>query len=406
MAYILVVNPAILATEGTGLESDRVLTATVLVCFSSTLLMGLYARLPYAIAPGMGLNAFFTYTLVLGQGVRAEVALGLVFWSGVVFLVLSVTPAREAIANAIPASLRSGAAAGIGIFLTFIGLENAGVVVAHPVTLVTFGELDHRVVFFAISLAVAAALLRRKHPLALLASVGIATLLGALTGDVTLPETPVATPDFGGVLAIDPLGALSWALVPALVALVCTDLFDSLSTFVGVADATGLHDADGKPTRLREGLIVDALATMISGLVGSSPGTTYIESASGIEAGGRSGRTAIVCALCFVPCLFLAPIVGAIPSFATAPVLVLVGATMFGSLFKKPLEHVEDLVPLYLTAVLIPLTFSITQGILWGFIAHVVLYALCGRHRELHPMMVGLGVLAALLLAFAREGGG
>jgi len=398
MAYILVVNPAILSTEGTGLDSGRVLSATVIVCFVSTLLMGLYARLPYALAPGMGLNAFFTYTLVLGEGVPAAAALGLVFWSGVIFLVLSVTPAREAIARAIPASLRTGAAAGIGLFLTFIGLKNAGVVAAHPVTLVTLGAPSWTIVYFAIALAVSAALRRRKSPLALLAGVAVATALGALSGDVSLPAAPFAAPDFGGVLALDPVGALRWALVPALVALVCTDLFDSLSTFVGVADATALHDERGAPLRIREGLIVDAVATLTAGLAGSSPGTTYIESAAGIEVGGRTGRTAIMCALCFLPCLFLAPLVGAIPAWATAPVLVLVGASMFGSILKRPAAPTEDLVPLYLTAVLIPLTFSITQGILWGFVAHVVLYVLARRHREVHPVMYGLAALALLLL--------
>jgi AGZA family xanthine/uracil permease-like MFS transporter len=403
MAYIVVVNPSILATEGTGMPLSGVAAATVLVCFVCTLLMGLYARLPFAVAPGMGINAFFAYSLVLGRGIAWPVALGLVFWAGVIFLLVSVTPLREAIARAIPASLRTGAAVGIGLFLTLIGLKNAGVVVDHPATLVTLGPIGHEVGIFAIGTVIAAALMHRKSPLAFLAAIAVCTGLGAIAGDVHLPERALAMPDFGSVLLrLDPLGALSLALVPAMLSIMLTDLFDSISTFVGVADAAGLADENGDPPRLREGLIVDAIATLGAGLAGTSSGTAYIESAAGIEAGGRTGRTAIVTALCFLPCFFLAPVVGMVPAYATAPVLVLVGASMFRSIARVDLRRIEELVPVFLTAVMIPLTFSITQGILWGFLSHAVLHAVVGRAKEVRPGMWGLAALAAAMLWLER----
>jgi AGZA family xanthine/uracil permease-like MFS transporter len=399
MAYIVVVNPAILSTEGTGMSFSGVLTATVLVAFGSTLLMGLYAKLPFALAPGMGLNAFVTYTLVLGQGIAWPVALGLVFWAGVAFLVISVTPVRESIARAIPVSIRAGAAAGIGLFLTFIGLKNAGIVVSHPATFVQLGPLGVKALLFAVGLAVASWLHHRKNPLAFLIAMALVTGLAAVTGQVQVPDTLLSSPDFDSMLwKLDVVGALEWALLPALVSLFFTDLFDSLSTFVGVAEATGLKDETGEPRNLRQGLIVDSLATLSAGLFGSSSGTTYIESAAGIEAGGRSGRTAVVCALCFVPCLFLAPVVAMVPPYATGAVLVLVGALMFRAVLQVDLSRLEDLVPVFLTAVLIPLTFSITQGLLWGFISHVSLYLLTGRRRELAPTMVLLAVASVGLL--------
>ncbi len=402
MAYIVVVNPAILSTEGTGMPFAGVLTATVLVSAGCTLLMGLYAKLPYGVAPGMGLNAFFTYGIVLGMGVDWRVALGLVFWAGVLFLLVSVTPIRVAIAEAVPRPLRAGAAGGIGLFLTFIGLKNAGIVAAHPATLVTLGELGPHTLVFAAGLLVAVVLLRRKLPFAFLASIAVCTAYGAMLGDVHEPESLVAMPDFTSVLfQLDPIGALSLSLAPAMISILFTDLFDSLSTFVGVAHAAGLVDDEGRPLRLQQGLIVDAIATLGAGLVGTSSGTAYIESAAGIEIGGRTGRTAIVCGLCFLPFLFLGPLVQLVPVYATAPVLVLVGALMFRASVTSlagAIDTLEDVMPVFLTVVLIPLTFSITQGMTWGFVAHVVLYALVGRGRELKPMMIVIGCLSAGLL--------
>jgi len=399
MAYIIVVNPHILATEGTGMPFDGVLAATILTAASMTLLMGLYAKIPFAVAPGMGINAFFTYSLVLGQKVPWPVALGIVFWAGVLFLIVSITPIRERIARAIPTSLRSAAAAGIGLFLTFIGLKNAGLVVASPATFVTMGKLTVPSLLAVVGLVVMVVLTRRGSPVALLSGMALVTLAGIVTGHVRMPERLFSTPDFGAVfLKLDVLGALKPALLPAMLALLFTDLFDSISTLVGVSHATGMLDEKGEPRRLREGLVVDAFATVGAGLFGTSSGTAYFESAAGIEAGARTGRASVVTALCFLPCLFLSPIAAMVPPFATAPVLVLVGALMFRSVARIEMTKLEDAVPVFLTIVLIPLTFSITEGMIWGFLTHVVLYVLAGRHKEIQPTMYAIAAISAGIL--------
>lgn len=400
MAYIVVVNPAVLSTPGTGMSFSGVMTATVALSFLMTLFMGLYARLPFAVAPGMGINAFFTYTVILGMKVPWQTALGMVFWAGVFFMIVSVTPLREALAKAIPAGLRSAAAAGIGIFLSFIGFKNAGLIAASPETIVTVGTFGKGTFLSLFGFALIAFLMRRKNPFAFLAGIFSVTVLAKFMGLVAVPERFFSEPDFKSVFfELDVWGSLKLAYLPAIVSILFTDLFDSISTFVGVATATGLTDAKGHPKNLKEGLVVDAAATLTAGVFGTSSGTAYIESAAGIEMGGRTGLSSVFTALCFLPCFFLAPLAGMVPAFATAPVLVLVGGLMFRSVKDLPLEKLEDALPAFLTVVLIPLTFSITQGLLWGFISHVGLYALSGRRREIPPMLWGIAAISALLLA-------
>ena len=399
MAYIVVVNPAILSTPGTGIAFSGALTATVLVCFTMTLMMGLFAKLPYAVAPGMGINAFFTFTIILTQKVWWQVALGIVFWAGVLFLLISVTPVRETVAKAIPSELRIGTAAGIGIFLTFIGLKNAGLITGDPVTLVKLGKLDETTLIAILGLGVIIFLLIRRSSLAYLAGIFFVTAIALIRGYVAPPQQIFSAPDFHTVfLKLDILGALKLSLLPAIIAILFTDLFDSISTFMGVSHAAGLVDEEGHPTNLRQGLIVDSVATFGAGLAGTSSGTAYIESIAGIDVGGRTGLTSVFTALCFLPCFFLAPLAGMVPPYATAPVLVLVGATMFKSVAQINFTKIEEGLPAFLTIILIPLTFSITQGILWGFIAHVGLYLVVGRRKEIHPVMYVLALIAIGLL--------
>jgi AGZA family xanthine/uracil permease-like MFS transporter len=403
MAYIIVVNPGILSTPGTGIPFSGALTATVLVAFSMTMLMGLYAKLPFAIAPGMGLNAFFTFTIVLQGRVPWQTALGMVFWAGVLFLLISATSLREQIATAIPPGLRVAAAAGIGLLLTFIGFRNAGLIEADPSTLVRLGTLDHRTIFLILGLLTAVVLLRRGNPLAFLASIFIVTGFAWGFGFAPLPERVLSAPDFTSVfLELDIAGALQLALLPAIVSLVFTDLFDSLSTFIGVSRAAGLTDADGRPLNLRRGLIVDALATLGSGLAGTSPGTAYVESIAGIRVGARTGLASVVTALCFLPCLFVSPLAAAVPAYATAAVLVLVGLAMFQMVTTLDFGAVENALPPFVTIVLIPLTLSITQGILWGFVLHALLYTATGRAREVPPALWMLAALSTGLLFIER----
>jgi len=404
MAYIVVVNPKILSTPGTGMAFSGVLTATVLVCFVMTLLMGAYAKLPFAVAPGMGINAFFTFTIILANQVWWQVALGIIFWAGVLFLLISVTPVRETIAKAIPSELRIGTAAGIGIFLTFIGLKNAGMIASDPVTFVRLGELGGAALLAALGFVVTVGLMNRGSAFAFLAGIFVVTLVAWAAGQVSAPESPFSKPDFHTVfLKLDIFGALKLSLLPAITGILFTDLFDSISTFIGVAHAADLLDEQGNPRNLKQGLIVDSLATFGAGLAGTSSGTAYIESIAGINSGGRTGWTSVFTALCFLPCFFLAPLAGMVPLYATSPVLLLVGASMFRSVNQINFGKIEEGLPAFLTIILIPLTFSITQGILWGFISHVGLYLVVGRRKEIHPVMYALALIAVGLLVLEHS---
>jgi AGZA family xanthine/uracil permease-like MFS transporter len=404
MAYIVIVNPQILSADGkTGMAFTGVLTATVLICFTMTMLMGVYAKLPFAVAPGMGINAFFTYTIILGKGVPWPTALGIIFWAGVFFLLISVTPVRESIAKAIPAELRIAAAAGIGIFLTFIGLKNAGFIVADPVTFVKLGALGKPALLTILGLGISVFLMSRKSPFAFLLAITVVTIIAWALGLVNTPVQVLSLPDFRSVFfKLDFLGAFKLALLPSIISILFTDLFDSISTFLGVAHAADLLDEHGHPRNLREGLIVDSFATMGAGVAGTSSGTAYIESIAGISMGGRTGLTSVFTALCFLPCFFIAPLAGMVPPYATAAVLILVGAAMFKSVGQINFAKIEEGVPAFLTLILIPLTFSITQGILWGFISHVGLYLMVGRRREIHPVMYALALISIGLLLLER----
>jgi AGZA family xanthine/uracil permease-like MFS transporter len=351
------------------------------------------------VAPGMGLNAFFAFTIVLQARVPWQTALGMVFWSGVLFLVVSATPLREHIALAIPPSLRAAVSAGIGLLLTFIGLRSAGLIVGDPSTLLRMGTFDHRAAFLLLGVVVAVALMRRNNPLAFLASMFSVTALAWTLGYAKRPDTLASAPDFSSAfLALDIRGALRLALLPAILAILFTDLFDSLSTFIGVAGAAGLTDSAGRPINLRRGLIVDAFATLCSGLAGTSPGTAYVESIAGIRMGARTGRASVVTALCFVPCFFLGPLAAAVPGYATASVLILVGMSMFQSVSTIEFSSIENALPAFVTVVLIPLTLSITQGLLWGFLLHALLHAVAGRSREVGLTPWLLAALSAGLL--------
>ncbi len=394
MSYIVIVNPTILSTEGTGLPFKGVMTATVMLAFVCTFLMGAWAKLPYAVAPGMGINAFFTYSLILGQKVPWQTAFGALFWSGTLFFFMSVTPVRAYIANSIPATVRLGAACGIGLFLTFIGLKNAEWIMDHPITFVTFAPWHLPGILAVIGLLMAAVFWRRKVIGGFLISIVVITIVSLLTGLTKMPESWFDWPDFTSLFfQLDFKGSFHLALLPAILSIMLTDLFDSLSSIVGLAKTSGLVEANGQPKNLKQALIVDSFATGLAGIFGTSSGTAFIESAAGIEAGGRTGWTAIFCSLFFLPCLFLSPLLQMIPAFATAPVLVLVGFLMFSQ--GKDLFGLapEDAITAFLTLIIIPLTFSITQGLIWGMLSHVLLYTFCGRFKD---VSIGTWLIAAV----------
>ena len=408
--YIIVVNPAILSQA--GLPFSGVLTATVLLSFFCSLMMGLYARNPIVVAPGMGLNAFFTFTAVKTMGIRPEVALGAVFWAGILFLLLSIGNVRSAIVHIIPKPLRYAVSAGIGLFITLIGFENAHFIVANPATLVSIASLrDPIILTFVVGLLLTAALVVRNVPGAIIIGIAVTTLaavpIGRLWGDASAvnfgQKTVVnfsgvlAAPDFSLIGKLDLVHSLQWSLWPVIFAFVFTDLFDSLSTFVGVAEAADFQDSDGEPRNLNRSLLTDAVATTLAGLLGTSPGTAYIESAVGIAQGGRTGLTAIVAGSLFLPFLFLSPLLSVVPPIATAPALVLVGAFMMQPVTKINWRMLDEAVPALLALVLIPFSYSITQGIIWGFLSWTVLKAVTGKWREIPPglwLVDGFCVLA------------
>jgi AGZA family xanthine/uracil permease-like MFS transporter len=407
MAYIIVVNPGILSTEGTGMTFSGVLFATVLVSAVSCILMGLIANLPYALAPGMGLNAFFTYSIVLTTGVSWQTALGAVFISGIIFIILSVTKIRTLIVRAIPKSLRFAVAGGIGLFLTFIGLQNVGFVVDNPATLVSFGGLTVNTTLFAVGLVITAILVIKKVRGALLISIvimSVITLITSIIGQnaelikaplVTMPEKIFDFPTFDMFFKLDILSALSYGMIGPIFALLFTDMFDSISTFVGLSYSSGLVEKDtGEPINVHKGLFVDAIGTTLSGLFGTSPATTYIESASGIEEGARTGLSSIITGLLFLPFMFLSPLLEFIPGIATAPILVVVGVYMMRPITQLDWKNFEESIPAFMAMVLIPLTYSITQGILWGFIIFTLVKLLMGKAKDISIMLYIIDVIA------------
>ena len=405
-AYIIVVNPSILSQA--GMPFSGVLTATVIVAFFSSVLMGLYARNPILVAPGMGLNAFFTFSAVLGMGITWQVALGAVFWSGIVFLLLSLFNVRALIVRAIPRPLRYAIAAGIGLYITLIGFVNSGLIAANPATIIGIGKLTPTILTFLGGLFLMAILITRNVKGAILLGIVLTTLaaypLGRWWGTDVDPliswQGVVAAPDFSLLFQLDLVNSLQFAIFPVIFAFVFTDLFDSLSTFVGLAEAANLTDEHGEPRNIKQSLATDAISTTLAGLVGSSPGTAYIESAVGIEAGGRTGLTAVVGGLLFLPFLFLAPLLSMIPSIATAPALVLVGAFMVRPVVKINWMKMDEAIPAFLAMVLIPFTYSISQGIIWGFLSWAVLKVVTGKANTISPtlwVIVAFCVLALVM---------
>lgn len=408
--YIIVVNPTILGQA--GLPFGGVVTATVLLSFFCSLMMGLYARNPIVVAPGMGLNAFFTFSAVKGMGLRPEVALGAVFWAGVLFLGMSLLNLRTALVHLIPNPLRYAVSVGIGLFITLIGFENAHFIVANPATLVGPARLSDPIILtFVLGLLLTAVLVVRNVPgaiiLGIVLTTGAAWPIGRFWGDASAvnfgQKTLVnlngiwAAPDFSLIGKLDFTGSLHWSLWPVIFAFAFTDLFDSISTFVGVAEAGTLHDADGQPRNLNRSLLTDAVATTLAGLLGTSPGTAYIESAVGIAQGGRTGLTAIVAGTLFLPFLFLSPLLAVVPAIATAPALVLVGAFMMQPVVRINWTRLDDALPAFLALVLIPFTYSITQGLIWGFLSWTIVKLAVGKGRELPPglwLVDGFCVLA------------
>ncbi len=400
MAYIAFVNPQILSDA--GMPFDAVFVATCLAAAFSTLVMGLYANYPIALAPGMGLNAFFAYGVVLGMGHPWEVALGAVFVSGVLFLLLSVLPVRRWIVEAIPQGLKLAIAAGIGLFLGVIALRNAGIIQASEATLVTAGELMTPGPLLALLgfCAIAALSARRVPGAAIIGMLGVAAAGLALgvsewRGIASLPPDPTPT-----LLALDLAGALQAAMLTVVLTFLIVDLFDTTGTLIGVAHQARLLDDRGRLPHMRRALIADSTGTVAGALLGTSPVTSYIESAAGASAGGRTGLTAVVVAGLFLACLFLAPLAGSIPPYATAAAILYVACLMVRPLVDVDWRDVTESAAAVMTVVAIPLTFSIADGIGLGFLSYVLIKVLAGRRRECSPTLIAVALLFAVKFAW------
>ena len=399
MAYIVFVNPAILSDA--GMDRDAAFVATCIAAAFGSLLMGLLANYPIALAPGMGLNAFFTYTVVAQMGHSWQTALGVVFLSGLIFLALSVLPVREWIVNAIPRALKMAISAGIGMFLAIIALKNAGIIVDSPATLVQLGDLAAPgALLAALGFFAMVAMDRLNIPGAILIAVIGVTVIAMVAGLQSFGGIASAPPSIAPTfLELDLASALELSLISVVFAFLFVDLFDTAGTLIGVAHRAGLLDENGKLPRLRSALLADSLATVAGAAVGTSTTTSYIESAAGIRAGGRTGLTAVVVAILFLCCLFFAPLAGSVPAYATAPALLFVACMMTRGLSEVNWDDVTDYVPAVVTAIAMPLTFSIATGIGIGFITYAAVKLLSGRMSEASPAIIVLA--AAFVLKFS-----
>ncbi|MBN1795491.1 MAG: NCS2 family permease [Sedimentisphaerales bacterium] len=402
MAYIIFVNPDILSK--TGMDKNALVAITCIVTALATLIVGFFAKAPIAMAPGMGLNAFFTYTLVMGQGVKWETALGAVFLSGLVFLMLTLIGLRKKIVEAIPQSLIAAISVGIGLFITFIGLRNLGVIVQNEATLVSAGPITREVLIGLLGLLVMIFLEMKGIKGALLIGIIISTITAALGGLIEMPKKFFsANLDIGKVaFKLDILGALKWSLFGSIFSLMFMDMFDSVGTLVACCHQAKMVDENGQIKGLDRLLSIDAIATMFGALFGTSTTTSYIESAAGIEQGGRSGLTSVVTGLLFLAALPFVPLVGVVPSYATSPALIMVGIFMMKEIRRIDFSNLEDAFPAYIIMVMIALSYSISTGLAFGFISFAVIKAVAGKLKEIKPVMWIIAILSLVFLVQER----
>ncbi len=394
MAYIIAVNPGILANA--GMDFGAVFVATCIAAALGTAVMGFAANYPVALAPGMGLNAFFTFGVVLGMGQSWQIALGCVFWSGIIFLLLSVFRIREWIINAIPMSLKTGIAVGIGLFLAIIGLQGAGVIVDHQATLVTLGDVTTpQVLLFFLGFFIITALYYRRIPGAVIIGILATTAAGFFFGLIEYRGIVSLPPSIGPtLLQLDIFGALEAGLYAVIFAFLFVDLFDTSGTLIAVAKEGDLLDEKDRLPRLGRALMADSSASVTGSLLGTSTTTSYIESSAGIASGGRTGLTAVTVAVCFILALFFSPLAMMIPSYATASALLFVSVLMISSISSINWQDLTESAPVVVTAVMMPLTYSIADGIAIGFISYALIKLLAGKSGDINISVSIITLLA------------
>ena len=393
MAYILIVNPLTLADA--GMDFGAVFTATALSAAIATLVMALVAKLPFALAPGMGLNAFFAYTVCLGMGYSWEFALTAVFLEGIIFLILTFLNVREAIINCIPVNIKKAISAGIGLFIAFIGLQNAKIIVDDPAVLLSLGSVaDPNFLLAVIGLVITAALLAYKVKGALLIGIIASTIIGFPLGLTQAPAGSWAPPslapiffkfDFSQIFTVD--------MFIVLFTFLMVDMFDTVGTLIGVSAKAGILTKDGKVPNAKQALLADAVGTTVGAILGTSTVTTYVESAAGVEEGGKTGLTALTAAILFLAALFLSPLFLMIPSAATAPVLIMVGLFMISPVKEIDWSDMTEALPAFLTMFMMPMTYSISEGIVFGILSYVLLKVLSGKAKDIPKLTYAIAII-------------
>lgn len=398
MAYILAVNPGILS--GAGMEFNSVFTATAVSACIATLVMAFCANLPVALAPGLGLNAFFTYSVVLGMGCTWQFALTAVFVEGIIFIVISIFGIREAIIKSIPANLKKAVSVGIGLFITIIGLSNAGICTTSTGTLIGFENLNllhPTALVFVIGLLITIVLWVLKVPGAVLISIAITTIIGIPFGVTSIGEnwSPLATPAAPYLFKFEWTGALSIKFLVVLLTFLFTDLFDTLGTLMGVAEQADLKDKDGNIVNAKGALMADSIGTVVGACLGTSTVTSFVESTSGVAAGARTGLASVVTGILFLAALFFNPVFAIIPACATAPALVFVGFLMLKNVCGIDFEDPTEGIPAFITIMTMPFAYSISKGIMWGMIAYVFVKLVAKKYKEIPVVTM---ILAAIFI--------
>ncbi|MGM0420848.1 MAG: NCS2 family permease [Bacillota bacterium] len=403
MAYIIFVNPSILSDA--GMPYEGVFIATIAGIILGTLAMAALTNYPFALASGMGLNAFFAYSVVIGMDVAWQVALGIIFLEGVIFIFLSVTPVRKMIVNSIPMCLKTGISAGIGLFIAFIGFQNAGMVVGNDATLVSIGEvLSGPGLVTMVGLLIAGILYSLKIKGALLFGILGATAFGFINGVTPMPDGFFAMPSFGDwnqvLFELDIAAVFDFGLIAVILSFLFVDLFDTAGTLIGVSQQAGYLDEEGNLPKASRALLADAIGTTGGALFGTSTVTTYIESASGVAEGGRTGLTGVIVSLMFFLSLFFMPIIGIVPAAATAPALIIVGTMMMTNITKLDWDDFTEILPAFVTMVAMPFTYSISDGIALGFIIYPIVKLFTGQGEDVHWLVYVLGVVFASYFLF------
>lgn len=398
MAYIIFINPAILSDA--GMNKEALITVTIVASAIGTLIAALFANVPFALAPGMGLNAFFTYSLVIGRGIPWQTALGIVFLSGVFFFFLSIGGIREKIANAIPLCLKISVTGGIGLFIAFIGLKTLGIVASNPATIVGLAKFNSKILIGVVGLFIAIALEIKRVKGGILIGIISSTVIGLFTGDTETPKAIISLPPSIEPVAfkLNIMDALKLSLLGPAFSFMFVDLFDSLGTLIACSKEIGLADKDGKVKDLGKMLYADVTSTIVGAVLGTSTVTTLSETASGIAAGAKTGLASVVTAGLFLLSLFLTPLVAIVPSFATSPALILVGVYMFKNICELDWKDYKTLFPSFVTILMMPLTYSISTGLAFGFISYILIHIGTGDFKKLNPTLLFIGVLSVLSL--------